>query len=114
METCASSRVYPSSRAVFRARARSSASPASGGVFEHCRRITSAPAWITTCQCFLSGFHSTLAELVCVIVMLQPQVTWETRQMEGGGAGGGAAAYPLGPLAEPPRLGQPGAHQKRR
>src|ERR1019366_7165377 len=73
----------PSSRAVWIARVRSSASPASCGVFANCRRITSAPDWITTCQCFFSGFHSTLASPVCVIVLLQPQITWESRQREG-------------------------------
>src|SRR5665811_1196032 len=65
------------------ASARSSASLAAGAVFAHCRRITSAPTWITTCQCFFSGFHSTVAVPVCVIVLLQPQITGEIRQREG-------------------------------
>src|ERR1700730_8181623 len=64
-------------------RVRSDGSSASCGVFAHWRRITSAPTWITTCQCFFSGFHSTLAEPVCVIIMLQPQITRELREREG-------------------------------
>src|SRR5258707_1121580 len=53
------------------AMSRSWASVASRGVFAHWRRITSPPTWMTTCQCFFSGFHSTLA-LAALIMNLLP------------------------------------------
>src|ERR1035437_8711960 len=89
------------------ARARSSVSPASGAVFAHWRRITSAPTWITTCQGFFSGCHSTVAVLFCVIVLLQPQITVEIREREGSGVGQAL------PPANPSFLRQPGAPQQR-